>query len=706
MKFNQRQFDNAHRKQVLFLISIALVAATLVAYEPIRHNGFVNYDDNEYITENPDVSGGITRDSVIRAFTQSHYYMWHPLTTISHMLDCQFFGLNPLGHHLISVLFHTVNSLLLFWILFNITGAVWPSAVVAAIFALHPVQVESVAWAAERKTVVSGLFWFLTIAVYTWYTKRPSTGRYISLFGVYALCIMTKPVVVTLPLVLLLLDYWPLGRLKFGRQIETQKSKASDLQRLSAGRLIAEKIPLLALSIVLGVITVIVQHGGETIASLEKIPLNYRINNMFLSYISYIGKTIWPSRLAVFYPSPLENLSVTTAVVCSLLFFLITAIGIYIGRRRKYIAVGWLWFVGTLVPVIGLVQSGSQAMADRYMYVPILGLLIIIVWSVKELIAYQSRWRYIAVVTSVVVLSSLVILTRMQVRHWQNGLTLFEHALKVTENNDLAESGYALALAAKGRFDEAESHMRRAVRINPNPTFFDDRISLGFILLQQGKLNEAIARLNEVIKGKPDSARVHYFLAVALEKQKKYDDAIKSLTNTLKLDPNYPEASKMMGSLLLATGKLNEAVPYLNEALRTDANQVEIYKSLGLVYNQLGKYEKATQVWTRALELQPDNVEFLNNLAWMLATVGDISSQDAAKAVELAERACERIEYKEPAILDTLAVAYASAGRFNDAVTTAQRAIDDAKARDQDELAGQIQKRMELYRAGQPYRQK
>ena len=698
MKFNQRQ--------VLFLISIALVAATFVAYEPIRHNGFVNYDDDRYITDNPDVSGGITRDSVIRAFTQSHYYMWHPLTTISHMLDCQFFGLNPLGHHLISVLFHTVNSLLLFWILFNITGAVWPSVLVAAIFALHPVQVESVAWAAERKTAVSGLFWFLTVAVYTWYTKRAGTGRYILLFGVYALCIMTKPVVVTLPLVLLLLDYWPLGRLKFGRQIETQKSKASDLQRLSAGRLIAEKIPLLALSIVLGVITVIVQHRGETIASLEKIPLDYRINNMFLSYISYIGKTIWPSRLAVFYPPPLENLSVTTAVVCSLLFFLLTAIGIYIGRRRKYIAVGWLWFVGTLVPVIGLVQSGSQAMADRYMYVPILGLLIIIVWSVKELIAYQSRWRYIAVVTSVVVLSSLVILTRMQVRHWQNGLTLFVHALKVTENNDLAESGYALALAANGRFDEAESHMRRAVRINPNPTFFDDRISLGFILLQQGKLNEAIARLNEVIKGKPDSAMVHYFLAVALGKQKKYDDAIKSLTNTLKLDPNYPEASKMMGSLLLATGKLNEAVPYLNESLRTDANQVEIYKSLGLAYNQLGKHEQAVQVWTRALELQPDNVEFLNNLAWMLATVGDISSQDAAKAVELAERACERIGYKEPAILDTLAVAYASAGRFNDAVTMAQRAIDGAKAGGQDELAGQIQKRMELYRAGQPYRQK
>jgi tetratricopeptide (TPR) repeat protein len=703
--------DALNQKQVLFLISIALAAATLVAYEPIRHNGFVNYDDDKYITSNPKVSGGITRDSLIWAFTKSHYYMWHPLTTLTNMLDCQFFGLNPLGHHFISLLFHVANAILFFLILTNLTGStsspqagsIWPSAFVAAVFALHPLQVESVAWASERKTVVSGFFCFLTIAVYAWYTKRPATGRYILLFGVYALCIMTKPVVVTLPLVLLLLDYWPLGRVKWGRHTEsTPKEKGR--QEVPVGRLIVEKIPLLALSIVLAVMTIVTQQSGGAVATLEALPLDYRIANIFLSYIKYICKIIWPSRLAVFYPYLGANFKMDEVAFCTLLFVLITAISIYIGRRRKYAAVGWLWFVGTLVPVIGLVQSGSQAMADRYMYMPMVGLLIIIGWAVKELIAYQPRWRYIPAVTSVVVLLSLVILTRMQVRHWQNSLTLFEHALKVTENNDLAESGYAFALADEGRLGEAELHLRKAVQMYP--TYVDDRINLGFVFLQQGKFNEAIECLNKVIKDKPDSTKAYYFLAMALEREKKYDDAIKALASALKLTPNYPDARKMMGFLLLATGKLNEAIPYLNEALRTDARQVEIYRSLGLAYNQFSKYEQAIQNWTKAIELEPNNAEFLNNLAWVLATAGDISVQDANKAVGLAERACELMGYREFALLDTLAAAYAAAGRFDEAVRTAQQAIDIAKTSGQNELADEIQKRMELYKVGQPYRQR
>jgi tetratricopeptide (TPR) repeat protein len=349
-------------------------------------------------------------------------------------------------------------------------------------------------------------------------------------------------------------------------------------------------------------------------------------------------------------------------------------------------------------------------MADRYMYIPMVGLLIIVAWAVRDFVTNQLRWRIVSAVLAAVILLSAVILTRMQVRYWQSSLTLFERALKVTENNDLAESGYSLALADKGRLGEAELHLRRAIKINVNPTFFDDRINLGSVLLQQGKFNEAVACLSEVIKDKPDSAKAsakaYYFLAIALEGEKKYDDAIKSLASTLKLDPNYPDARKIMGSLLLAAGKLNEAIPYFNEALRTGANQVEIYRSLGLVYNRLGKYEQAIQSWTRATELEPDNAEVLNNIAWVLATTGDISVQNGVKAVEFAERACKLTGYKEPVLLGTLVVAYAAAGRLDDAVTTAQRAVEIAKARGQDKLAGEIQKRMELYRTGQKYQQK
>jgi hypothetical protein len=346
-----------HRR-VLFLISAGLVAAIAIAYEPMRHNGFVDYDDTEYITKNPNVTGGITCDSVIWAFTKTHAANWHPLTWLSHMLDCELFGLDPLGHHLVSLMFHIANTLLLFRILNSVTGATWASAFAAAVFALHPFQVESVVWASERKTVISGLFWLLTIAAYIHYTRQPRLRRYLLVLLVFGLCIMTKPVVVTLPLVLLLLDYWPLERLNRG---SPPAGKTVPLSRL-----FIEKIPLLVLSAILSVMTIIAQRSGGVLIELEKMPLDYRIANMFVSYIRYIYKMIWPSEMAVLYPLPPLNLLKTTVVVCTLLFVLMSVLSIYIGRRRRYAAVGWLWYVGTLVPMVGLVQVGSQAMADRY----------------------------------------------------------------------------------------------------------------------------------------------------------------------------------------------------------------------------------------------------------------------------------------------------------------------------------------------------
>jgi tetratricopeptide (TPR) repeat protein len=574
------------QRRILFFISAALITTTLVAYEPIRHNGFVSYDDDKYIVNNEQVTSGITRQSLGRAFTQPHYFMWHPLTTLSHTLDWQLFGPNPLGHHLVSLLLHIANVVLLFWILTNITGGIWPSAFVAAVFAVHPVQVESVAWAAERKTVLSGLFWLLTTAVYIRYTRRPVISRYIFLLVVFGLCTMTKPVVVTLPFILLLLDYWPLERFK----------------KVSAGRLIWEKIPILALSIILSVITFIVQRSGGVVQALEKEPINYRIANMFLSYIRYTGKMIWPSRLAAFYPHPRLDFTDTWVVICSAFFILITIISIDIGLRRRYAAVGWLWYVGTLVPVIGLVQSGTQAMADRYMYIPMVGLLITIAWAVKEVAAERPRLRAVASVSATGVLLAGVILTRMQVGYWQNNTTLFEHTLKITKNNLLGESNYGMAL--------------------------------------------------------------------------------------------------------LEAGNIDEAIGHFNNVLRLNKNHANAYLNLGIAYSRLGKYEPAIQNWTKALELKPNSVEALNNLAWLLATSDDVSLEDANRAIKYAERACELTENKNPSMTDTLAAAYAAAGRFEEAVKTAVQAVEAAKSRGKEDLANEIQNRIKLYESGQRYRQK
>lgn len=628
--------DSEHReKRVKLLIYIGLAATTFAAYEPTLRNGFVNYDDDKYITQNPRVTQGITQDSLVWAFTQPHYYMWHPLTTLSNMLDCQLFGLKASWHHLVSLLIHIANALLVFWILTNLTGSIWPGAFIAAVFALHPVQVESVAWAAERKTVLSGLFWFLTIAVYIWYTKRPGTARYILLFLVFGLCIMTKPVVVTLPFALLLLDYWPLERVKWELSIKPLTPNAESPRKFSAALLIIEKIPLLLLSAVLAVATFISQQSGEVVSSLEKLPLNLRIANAFISYIKYIGKIIWPSGLAVFYPYFHLNLTDTVVIICALLFVLATVLCIYVGRRRKYVLVGWLWYAGTLAPMIGLVQVGSQSMANRYMYISILGLLIIAIFAVKEFVADKTRRKIFIAVSAAGLLFALGILTHMQVKHWQNDFTLFGYALEVTENNVVVESGFGSALFKAGRYNEAVPYLTKALQISP--TYSNARNNLGKVYLKLGKFNEAIACFDELIKQNQDA----------------------------------PEA----------------------------------YVNLAIVYSQQGKHDLAIRNCVKAEQLKPKDAEVLNNLAWLLATASDLSA-DANKAIGYAQRACELTAYNNADYLDTLAVAYAAAGKFNDAIMTAEKALNIAKAAGQENTFREIQSRLELYKAGKPYREK
>jgi tetratricopeptide (TPR) repeat protein len=694
--------ENRKQNKLSLLICAGLVIATVIAYEPIRHNEFVDYDDPAYITENPDITSGLTLQSFKQAFISSHSDMWHPLTTLSHMLDCQLFGLYPFWHHLVNLGLHIVNSMLLLWILNSLTGSMWASAFVAAVFALHPLQVESVAWASERKTVLSGLFWFLTILLYIWYTKKPGNWRYIWVFIIYGLCIMTKPVVVTLPFVLVLLDYWPLGRIR--NKNEELKNKTLD-SKFSILNSISEKIPLLALSAILCVVTVVAQKSGGAIAGLEKLSPDYRVANAFVSYIRYIGKLIRPGGLTAAYPYPYVNFSNGIVIVCILLFALITALVIYIGRHKKYVITGWLWFIGAMVPMIGLIQSGGQAMADRYMYLSMVGILIIAAFGAKDIINKRPRTRTATSALAIITILSLLIFTRVQVGYWRNSITLFEHTLDVTKNNFVAEANLAKALRFEGRLKEAVLHYRNAVRIHP--TLADARHNLGIALLQIGKVDEAAACFNEIIKQGQGSAKVYYDLAIALKYQGKYDEAISSLNKTLKLDPNYAEARKRIGILLTLKGRIDEAIPYFNESLGTESrtDKVKTYYNIGSAYEQKGRYKEAIRFWNMALELEPGNIPILNSAAWLLATTDDTSIEDANRAIEFSERACELTRYKDPSILDTLAAAYAASGRFEDAISTANKAVDYAKAAGYKDLANDIQERIKLYQARQRYYQ-
>jgi protein O-mannosyl-transferase len=677
-----------NKKKQLLLIIAGLVIATIIAYEPIRHNDFVNYDDDRYIVENPNVKGGLTQQSIIWAFTKSSKVdYWIPITWISHMLDCQIFGPNPAGPHFVNLFLHITNALLLFWILNSITALIWPSAFVAAVFALHPLQVESVAWAAERKTVLSGLFWFLTMAVYIWYARRPGIGRYILLFGIYALSIMTKPVVVTLPFVLLLLDYWPLERL---------------ISKRSIIHSIVEKIPFLGLSGILAIITVKAQSVGGAIAPLERLPLASRIANTFISYIRYTGKMIWPSELAAPYPISIISPTSAIAIVCTILFAILLVLSIFIGRRKKYLATGWLWFVVTLVPMIGLIQVGSQAIADRYMYISMIGLLLIIAWGAEDITGKRLWLKETVTMSAVVILLITGLLTHMQVKYWRNNLTLFEHTLKVTKDNPFAENSYGAALVQKGRLIEAELHYRNAVRLDPQ--YFTARHNLGFILILEGKAGEAAACFEKLLQEGHNVAIVNLGLGWALGMQNKYEEAVIYFKESLRQDPGNLDTRQKLVNALMAMGETNKAILCLKESLQISPNQPQIYMMLGAIYEQTGDYKSAIANWTRVVEMRPDNANALNSLAWLLATTGEVSAESANKAVKLAEHSCELTGYKNAMILDTLAAAYAAAGRFDDAVNAANQAVEIAEVGGQLELANEIRDRAKLYKAGMRYR--
>ena len=532
------------QKQVLFFVIIVLVVSTIVAYEPVRHNGFVNYDDNQYVFNNPNVKGGITQQSIIWALTNFNISYWHPVTWLSHMLDCEIYGLNPLGHHITNVIIHIINSVLLFLLLSKITGTVWRSGFVAAAFALHPVHVESVAWIAERKDVLSGLFWILSMFAYVHYAKRPNVRRYAIVLLTFTMGLMSKPMMVILPLALLLLDYWPLDRLNL------RQDKPTDIpsvyQKASIWHLLAEKIPMFVLSAVLSIFTFAAQKQTGVVSNLEVWPLYVRVINALSSYSRYIAKILYPVDLAVLYPPPIKM--TTDAAVLAIVGVVLLLR--FWGRGRKWLVMGLFWYLVTLIPMIGLVQSGFQIMADRYTYIPSIGVFIIIAWGVAEIIAKLPQPKRLAGAAGAAVLIAMVMITRVQVSYWRDSSTLFEHAIAVTQNNATIHYNYGLDLFEKGQYDKAIEHFKETSRISPK--YPAARNSICLTLLAQKKLDEAIGCFNDIIKERSDWPGVYmayYNLGAAYQEKGDFTQAAANYEKVLTLKPDFVPAQKSLSSL-------------------------------------------------------------------------------------------------------------------------------------------------------------
>ena len=611
------------------LICLLLVLIVLVVFLQGVKNDFTNFDDNQYVTENQHVQAGLTWKNLVWAFTTTHAANWHPLTWLSHMLDCQLYGLNPAGHHLTSVLLHSASTVLLFLVLLWMTGARWHSAFVAALFAVHPLHVESVAWVAERKDVLSTFFWMLTLWAYLGYTKRPGVKPYLLILLPFALGLMAKPMLVTLPCVLLLLDYWPLRRLELG-QSGTGQPPASQPSTIAkkpgpqAFRLLLEKTPLFLLAAVSSVVTFIAQKGGGSVKDLQAYPFEIRIANALVSYVKYMVKMIWPQNLAIFYPHPGQRLPMWQAGLACMLLVVVSIAVIRAMRRRPYLPVGWLWYVGTLVPVIGLVQVGAHAMADRYTYVPLIGLFFIISWGVPDML---GSWRYgkpalASAATSVLV--ALMVCASLQVKHWKNSLTLFEHALRVTENNYLAHLNFGAALVDQGKVEEAITHYHRSLQIAPN--YAKSYNNLGLALEQQGKNDEATANYLKALQIDPDYAVAHNNLGVVLARTGEFDKAIAHYYHALNLKPEWVEVYNNLGNAFLMQGRFDQAIFYYSETLRQKPDYGDAHNNLAIALANKGRFAEALEHYYAALQRKPNSAETHNNLAVALLHLGKVQA--------------------------------------------------------------------------------
>jgi hypothetical protein len=531
------------RSSQIRAVGLALVLVTVAAFWNVTSNDFIAFDDDEYITENPDVQGGLTVAGVAWAFTHYHSNNWHPLTWIVHMADWELFGANAGGHHLTSLLFHALNALLLFLVLRRITGEPWPSLFVAALFALHPTHVESVAWASEKKDVVSTLFAILTIAAYAAYTRTPDTRRYGAALALYACGLLAKPMLVSLPFVLLLLDYWPLGRC-CGEPSRSRPWTA----------LAIEKLPFFALAAASSVVTVFAQRSGGIVKSLDTFTLAERVANSILAYGAYLGKLVWPANLAILYPHTRASLADGRVLAGAAGLVAVSWLTFRFRGTHRAPLVGWLWFLGTLVPVIGLVQVGNQAFADRYTYIPYIGLGIAIAWAARP-------WfdRRVAFALAAVVLAAFGVRTWFQTLHWKDGIEIFRHAVEVTDGNYRIHDSLGALLAKDDRLDEALEQYREAVRIRPE--FTPGQYNVGVALTRLGRIEEALGPFEEAVRQDPDFLKAHFNLAVCYARLNRAEPAIRHFREVLRIDPGNQEARDNLDRILRALGRDRAGTP-------------------------------------------------------------------------------------------------------------------------------------------------
>jgi len=591
-------------------VCLLLIVATVAVFSPLAGHEFVGFDDDLYVTQNPHVRAGLNLKSVVWAFTTFHAANWHPLTWLSHMADYQWFGLRPGMHHLTSLLFHVINSVLLFLVLKRITGGLRPSAFVAFLFALHPLHVESAAWIAERKDVLSTFFWMLTVWAYAFYAERPGPARYLLVLTLFALGLLAKPMLVTLPCVLLLLDYWPLGRYAHAPAHPHTHSPAHLYSPAPSIRLVLEKTPLFLLTALSGVMTLLAQRKWDAVASLKQLPLSDRIANALVCYVSYAVKMVWPYPLSVFYPHR-GTLPLWQAAGACLLLGCVSLALVGARRRRPFLAVGWLWFLVTLLPVIGLVQVGTHSMADRYTYVPLIGLFILIAWGVPDL---MQRWRCRRVVLGVsasMVVCGCMVLSWRQVGHWKNAITLFEHAVAVTTDNDLAHYNLGVTLEGRGRLEEAAAHYAEVLRIRPDHA--DAHTNMGVVLTHWDKLAEAAAHFSKALLLMPDDSQGHVNLALVLQRMGKPQEAASHYVEALRIKPDHTEAHCSLGVILSRQGNVAQAVRHYGAALRSEPDNLDAHVDLGVLLARDGKLEEAKAHFSEALRIDPGDREARHN---------------------------------------------------------------------------------------------
>lgn len=740
---------------------LGLVACTAAVYIGVWRFEFISFDDLSYVPLNSHVRNGLTWRGVLWAFTSLAECNWHPLTWLSHMADVSLFGLEPGGHHVVNVLLHLGNALLLYWLLRRATSAVWRSALVAALFAVHPVHVESVAWVAERKDVLSTFFALLACHAYLGYVRGVSLRRYVAVAGCFVLSLMAKPTHVTLPFLLLLLDYWPLGR----------------LHESAGGRMVRpvllEKLPLLSLSALSAVVTLVAQE--RSLAQGTEYPLGMRVANALYAYGQYVYQALAPMRLSMFYPLVPKRLSDVDVLLSLGGLLCVTGLCLWAAHRgRKLYLVGWGWYLGTLVPMIGVVQVGGQARADRYMYWPMVGLLLMAVWGVHAGLRRLFPRRHIRV-SAILGLCAVAIYAGIAgdyASKWQNSLSLYRHALQTTGPNSRILSLYGLALFEKGRVGEARRLLEHSLRMNPYAA--DVQGSYGVVLVRQKQYREALehfrralsldpqdrpaleqavavhivleqfeqahALLRAAMTRDPQAADLNVGMAALHAAQQRYAEAQVYAQRALQADPRHAGALYHMGGILIGLGRPDEARMHLERAVNTDKGNglsrlllgialarcgrgaealswldaglrlnpervaPAILKEMAMIYMQQGQPRGALRAWGRILDQQGDDVEILNNMAWVRATSPQASVRNGAEALRLAQQAADLSQHTNARTLDTLAAALAEAGRFPDAAATARRALglldDEADAH----LRRTIHQRLEGYEAGRPWR--